>query len=72
MKLPNYVAGQCREGAGDGEALIDPVTGVEYEFHLRAWTSRRLWTLRALNVDLHSGNFRIENARNCWPKSPRL
>ncbi len=29
MKLPNYVAGQCREGAGDGEALIDPVTGVE-------------------------------------------
>src|SRR6266403_1825089 len=29
MKLPNYVRGQWREGAGSGEMLIDPVTGDE-------------------------------------------
>src|SRR5260370_4862296 len=29
MKLPNYVSGQWSEGAGAGEALIDPVTGEE-------------------------------------------
>src|SRR4029077_17414586 len=29
MKLPNYVTGQWREGAGEGEPLIDPVTGDE-------------------------------------------
>ena len=29
MKLANYVCGQWREGAGAGEALVDPVTGVE-------------------------------------------
>jgi 3,4-dehydroadipyl-CoA semialdehyde dehydrogenase len=29
MKLPNYLSGQWREGAGDGEPLIDPVTGDE-------------------------------------------
>lgn len=29
MKLSNYVAGQWREGAGAGEALVDPVTGDE-------------------------------------------
>jgi 3,4-dehydroadipyl-CoA semialdehyde dehydrogenase len=29
MNLPNYVAGQWREGAGDGEPLLDPVTGEE-------------------------------------------
>jgi 3,4-dehydroadipyl-CoA semialdehyde dehydrogenase len=29
MKLPNYVNGQWREGAGSGETLIDPVTGDE-------------------------------------------
>jgi 3,4-dehydroadipyl-CoA semialdehyde dehydrogenase len=29
MKLPNYVAGRWREGTGDGEPLVDPVTGVE-------------------------------------------
>ena len=27
MKLPNYVEGQWREGAGAGEHLVDPVTG---------------------------------------------
>jgi 3,4-dehydroadipyl-CoA semialdehyde dehydrogenase len=27
MKLPNYVAGEWREGTGEGEPLIDPVTG---------------------------------------------
>ena len=26
MKLPNYLSGEWREGAGDGEALFDPVT----------------------------------------------
>jgi acyl-CoA reductase-like NAD-dependent aldehyde dehydrogenase len=29
MKLPNYVNGQWREGAGPGETLIDRVTGDE-------------------------------------------
>ncbi len=29
MKLPNYVNGQWNEGVGDGEPLIDPVTGDE-------------------------------------------
>jgi len=29
MKLPNYVRGEWREGAGLGEVLIDPVTGDE-------------------------------------------
>jgi 3,4-dehydroadipyl-CoA semialdehyde dehydrogenase len=29
MKLPNYVSGQWREGAGAGEPLVDPVTGDE-------------------------------------------
>lgn len=29
MKLPNYVSGQWLEGAGDGEPLVDPVTGDE-------------------------------------------
>jgi 3,4-dehydroadipyl-CoA semialdehyde dehydrogenase len=29
MKLPNFVAGQWQEGAGAGEALLDPVTGEE-------------------------------------------
>ena len=29
MKLSNYVVGQWREGAGEGEPLIDPVTGEE-------------------------------------------
>lgn len=29
MKLPNYVAGQWREGTGNGEPLVDPVTGDE-------------------------------------------
>jgi 3,4-dehydroadipyl-CoA semialdehyde dehydrogenase len=29
MKLPNYVAGQWREGTGEGEPLIDPVTDDE-------------------------------------------
>jgi 3,4-dehydroadipyl-CoA semialdehyde dehydrogenase len=29
MKLPNYVSGEWREGAGEGEALVDPVTGEE-------------------------------------------
>ena len=29
MKLPNYVAGQWKAGAGRGELLIDPVTGDE-------------------------------------------
>jgi 3,4-dehydroadipyl-CoA semialdehyde dehydrogenase len=29
MKLHNYVSGQWMEGAGSGEALIDPVTGDE-------------------------------------------
>jgi 3,4-dehydroadipyl-CoA semialdehyde dehydrogenase len=29
MKLPNYVSGQWVEGAGEGEPLIDPVTGDE-------------------------------------------
>lgn len=29
MKLPNYVSGQWKEGAGEGEPLIDPVTGDE-------------------------------------------
>jgi 3,4-dehydroadipyl-CoA semialdehyde dehydrogenase len=29
MKLPNYVCGQWMEGAGPGEALVDPVTGEE-------------------------------------------
>jgi 3,4-dehydroadipyl-CoA semialdehyde dehydrogenase len=29
MKLPNYVSGQWKEGAGPGEPLVDPVTGEE-------------------------------------------
>jgi 3,4-dehydroadipyl-CoA semialdehyde dehydrogenase len=29
MKLPNYVAGQWLEGTGNGEPLVDPVTGDE-------------------------------------------
>ena len=29
MKLGNYVCGEWREGAGAGEALVDPVTGEE-------------------------------------------
>jgi len=29
MKLPNYVSGQWKEGAGPGEPLFDPVTGEE-------------------------------------------
>jgi 3,4-dehydroadipyl-CoA semialdehyde dehydrogenase len=29
MKLPNFVTGQWKEGAGAGEPLIDPVTGEE-------------------------------------------
>jgi 3,4-dehydroadipyl-CoA semialdehyde dehydrogenase len=29
MKLSNYVSGQWREGTGDGEPLVDPVTGEE-------------------------------------------
>ena len=29
MKLPNYVSGQWKEGAGAGEPLFDPVTGDE-------------------------------------------
>ena len=29
MKLPNYVAGEWREGTGTGEPLVDPVTGDE-------------------------------------------
>ena len=29
MKLPNYVSGQWKEGAGAGEPLVDPVTGEE-------------------------------------------
>ena len=29
MKLHNFVAGQWQEGAGAGEALVDPVTGDE-------------------------------------------
>jgi 3,4-dehydroadipyl-CoA semialdehyde dehydrogenase len=29
MKLPNYVAGQWKEGSGAGEPLFDPVTGEE-------------------------------------------
>ncbi len=29
MKLANYVCGQWQEGAGSGEALLDPVTGEE-------------------------------------------
>lgn len=29
MKLPNYVAGQWREGSSAGEPLLDPVTGDE-------------------------------------------
>jgi 3,4-dehydroadipyl-CoA semialdehyde dehydrogenase len=29
MKLPNFVAGQWKEGAGAGEPLVDPVTGDE-------------------------------------------
>src|ERR1700675_103604 len=29
MKLPNYVSGQRKEGAGAGEPLVDPVTGEE-------------------------------------------
>ena len=41
MKLPNYVAGQCREGAGDGEALIDPVTGVETRTNFISGRGRR-------------------------------
>jgi len=29
MKLANFVAGQWKEGSGDGEPLVDPVTGEE-------------------------------------------
>jgi 3,4-dehydroadipyl-CoA semialdehyde dehydrogenase len=29
MKLPNYVSGQWKDGAGAGEPLVDPVTGDE-------------------------------------------
>jgi 3,4-dehydroadipyl-CoA semialdehyde dehydrogenase len=29
MKLPNFVCGQWKEGTGDGQPLIDPVTGDE-------------------------------------------
>ncbi|HET8922029.1 MAG TPA: 3,4-dehydroadipyl-CoA semialdehyde dehydrogenase [Candidatus Acidoferrum sp.] len=29
MKLPSYVSGQWKEGAGEGEPLFDPVTGDE-------------------------------------------
>src|SRR5229473_2635380 len=29
MKLPNYVSGEWKEGAGAGEPLFDPVTGEE-------------------------------------------
>jgi 3,4-dehydroadipyl-CoA semialdehyde dehydrogenase len=29
MKLQNYVSGQWKEGAGEGEPLVDPVTGEE-------------------------------------------
>ncbi len=29
MKLPNYVHGEWKEGAGTGEPLVDPVTGEE-------------------------------------------
>ncbi len=29
MKLPNYVSGEWKEGAGAGEPLVDPVTGEE-------------------------------------------
>src|ERR1700721_2832479 len=29
MKLPNYVSGQWKEGTGEGEPLVDPVTGEE-------------------------------------------
>src|SRR5271169_1613776 len=29
MNLPNYVSGQWKQGAGPGEALVDPVTGEE-------------------------------------------
>jgi 3,4-dehydroadipyl-CoA semialdehyde dehydrogenase len=29
MKLPNYISGQWKEGAGAGEPLFDPVTGDE-------------------------------------------
>ncbi len=29
MKLPNYISGQWKEGAGPGEPLVDPVTGEE-------------------------------------------
>jgi 3,4-dehydroadipyl-CoA semialdehyde dehydrogenase len=29
MKLPNYVSGRWKEGAGEGEPLFDPVTGEE-------------------------------------------
>jgi 3,4-dehydroadipyl-CoA semialdehyde dehydrogenase len=29
MKLPNFVSGQWKEGAGAGELLVDPVTGEE-------------------------------------------
>src|SRR5271170_6219866 len=29
MKLSNYISGQWKEGTGEGEPLVDPVTGEE-------------------------------------------
>ena len=49
MKLPNYVSGQWLEGTGQGEPLLDPVTGDE------------LARISSQNIDLAAG---IEFARS--------